>query len=97
MDNIAEGFGRKSRLEFVQFLSVSNGSGNEIQSQLHRCFDREYITKEKFDELYELADKTCSKISTLIKYLNENPTKGQKFKNRINQKGEDTNSNDSSK
>jgi len=32
MDNIAEGFGRASRLEFVQFLSISNGSGNELQS-----------------------------------------------------------------
>jgi four helix bundle protein len=82
MDNIAEGFGRKSRLEFVQFLAISNGSGNELQSQLHRCFDREYFIKETFDDLYEHADKTCRKISTLIKYLNENPIKGQKFKDR---------------
>ena len=90
MDNIAEGFGRKSRLEFVQFLSVSNGSGSELQSQLYRCQDREYMTKEIFDELYELSDKTCRKISTMIKYLNKNPTKGQKFKDRSNPKSDDS-------
>jgi four helix bundle protein len=50
MDNIAEGFGRGSRLEFVQFLSISKGSANELQSQLHRSFDRKYISKEMFDE-----------------------------------------------
>ena len=37
MDNIAEGFGRRSRLEFVQFLSVSTGSADELKSQLYRC------------------------------------------------------------
>lgn len=82
MDNIAEGFGRASRLEFVQFLSISNGSGNELQSQLYRCLDRKYITKEKFDELYLLADLVCKKINAFMSYLNKSSVKGQKFANR---------------
>lgn len=82
MDNIAEGFGRGSRLEFVQFLSISKGSANELQSQLYRCFDRKYISKEKFDELYQLADKCCSKIHSFMNYLNRSEIKGQKFVNR---------------
>jgi four helix bundle protein len=82
MDNIAEGFGRGSRLEFVQFLSIANGSGNELQSQLYRCLDRGYLSKEKFEELYELADSICRKTSTLIGYLNKTDLKGKKFANR---------------
>ncbi len=83
MDNIAEGFGRGSRLEFVQFLSISKGSANELQSQLYRTFDRKYISKEKFDELYNLADKCCGKIHSFMSYLNKSDIKGQKFVHRI--------------
>lgn len=83
MDNIAEGFGRSSRLEFIQFLSISNGSGNELQSQLYRCSDRKYFTPAKFDELYAFVDKLCRKIFSFINYLNKSSVKGQKFANRI--------------
>jgi len=34
VSNIAEGFGRRSRKEFVQFLFVAKGSIAEVQSQL---------------------------------------------------------------
>jgi len=82
MDNIAEGFGRSSRLEFIQFLSISKGSGNELQSQLYRCLDRKYIQREKFEELYELVDELCRKIFGFMDYLNKSSVKGQKFANR---------------
>lgn len=82
MDNIAEGFGRASRLEFVQFLSIANGSGNELQSQLYRCLDRKYLSRDRFDELYLLTDLVCKKINAFISYLNKSSVKGQKFANR---------------
>jgi 2-aminomuconate deaminase len=83
MDNIAEGFGRGGRLEFVQFLSIARGSASELQSQLIRCVKRNYISLEKFSLLYALADKTEKKIGAFIKYLNKSNLTGPKFKERI--------------
>ena len=82
-DNIAEGFGRGGRLEFIQFLSISRASASELQSQIIRCYDRCYFNKEIFDELFELSDKTGKKIGSFIKYLNNSSIKGPKFQNRV--------------
>lgn len=36
MDNIAEGFGRGSKLEFINSLTVAKGEAEELKSQLYR-------------------------------------------------------------
>lgn len=82
MDNIAEGFGRGTRLEFIQFLSISTGSADELKSQLYRCLDKEYISKDIFDTLYEQTNAIYKKINGFIKYLNSTLVKGTKFKER---------------
>src|SRR6186997_2700931 len=55
MDNIAEGFERGTRAEFIQFLGYSKGSCGEFRSQLYRANDRKYLNQKQFDELYSLA------------------------------------------
>lgn len=82
MDNIAEGFGRGGRLEFVQFLTIARGSASELQSQLIRCVKRNYISQDKFNELNQLVEKAGKKIGAFIKYLNQSSIKGPKFQNR---------------
>jgi four helix bundle protein len=82
MDNIAEGFGRKGNLEFINFLTYSNGSACECKSQLYRAYDRNYITEEKRKELSDLADEIAKMITSLIAYLGGSELKGIKFKSR---------------
>ena len=89
--NIAEGFGRGSRNEFVNFLSITNGSLNEVKSQLYRALDKEYINQDEFDRLYEIADHASNKTGSLIGYLNSSMISGQKFKDRTNVKRETSN------
>jgi four helix bundle protein len=83
MDNIAEGYGRGSRLEFVQFLSITTGSADELKSQLYRCNDKNYITNKEFEFFYEKTNAVYKKTNGFIKYLNASIIKGTKFKERI--------------
>jgi len=84
MDNLAEGSGRASRLEFINALRISQGEANELKSQLYRALDANYITTETFTELYSAIDELSKMIFSLVKYLNASDIRGQKFKNRNN-------------
>ena len=69
VSNIAEGFGRRSRKEFVQFLFVAKGSIAEVQSQLYVALDQNYITQEVFSVLYDKAEEVAKLLSGFITYL----------------------------
>ncbi|MEO7293545.1 MAG: four helix bundle protein [Ginsengibacter sp.] len=84
MDNIAEGFERSSRLEFVNFLIISKGSSGEVKSQLHRALDQKYCSKEEFDILYAEYDKLAASIAGFINYLNKSDIKGKNLKIETN-------------
>jgi len=70
MSNIAEGFARKGKKEFVQYLFISKSSAAEVQSHLYVAIDQAYITKEVFDRIYGQAEKVAKMDSGFIKYLN---------------------------
>lgn len=81
-DNIAEGFERKSRLEFINSLGIASGEAGEVRSQLYRCLDDGYINQEKFDELFSISQNIGNQITGFISYLNKSNHNGLKFKDR---------------
>lgn len=83
MDNIAEGYGRNGKYEFVQFLSIGKASSAELQSQLYRSLDNNYITQEAFDKLYNSCKDYSRMLTGLINYLNKTEIKGYKYKERV--------------
>ena len=60
--NIAEGAARKSKAEFLQFLSIAQGSMSELDTQLEVAYMLGYIDEEK-------QKGTLDEITTIFKLL----------------------------
>lgn len=82
MDNIAEGFGRASKLESINSYNTAKGEAEELKSQLYRANDVGYIHDVVFQELYNETDIIVRSLTNWINYLNQTDIKGQKFKGR---------------
>lgn len=79
MDNIAEGFNRGSRTEFIQVLGYSLGSVDEVKSQLYRALDRVHLSQQDFDNLYAQVDHGARMLVSFMNYLKKSSYKGFKY------------------
>ncbi len=67
--NIAEGFGRYSYQENIQFCRISRGSINEILDQLYIALDEQYITAESFNNIYKEGRELEKSLNGYIFFL----------------------------
>lgn len=70
MNNVAEGFARFSKKEFILFLNYAQSSAAEVKSILYVCEDLDYIPEHQGRQLHEEVDNIRKSILALIKYLN---------------------------
>jgi four helix bundle protein len=69
MNNIAEGFERKTQKDFAHFLDLAKGSCGEVRSMSYVAEDLEYLTPEIAVSLRERAEKLSSGIAALARHL----------------------------
>lgn len=69
MNNIAEGFERKTNNEFKYFLFIAKGSCGEVRSMLCLAFELNKIKEADYKEQYALCEEISKMLSGLIKTL----------------------------
>ena len=70
--NIAEGFGRNSKKEYLQFLYIANGSVCELETQLTLCVNINYLSETETQPIMDLLSEIGKIIMTITKKLNSN-------------------------
>jgi four helix bundle protein len=67
--NIAEGYRRGHRKEYIQFLYMAHGSCGELETLLSLSFDLGLIDKDAFDRLYLMQEEVSRLLYGLISSL----------------------------
>jgi four helix bundle protein len=69
MNNIAEGFERKTDKEYKQFLYVAKGSSGEVRSMLILGRELGYLQENETIEMKTLSEKISRILAGLIKAI----------------------------
>lgn len=67
--NIIEGFARNSRNDFKRFLLISFGSLKESKYLLNFSYQENYLSKDDYQALINLADEVVRILWTLIEKI----------------------------
>lgn len=64
--NIAEGYCRQRKLEYIQFLQIAFASGGELETQLLISKNLGYLTQKGYEDVNELLQEVMRMLNTLI-------------------------------
>ena len=64
--NIAEGYGRHSRNDYLRFLNIARGSKNEVETQLQICLMLDYLKPEDIAETQAVCTEVGKMLNSLI-------------------------------
>jgi four helix bundle protein len=67
--NIAEGAGRNTKGEFINFLGIASGSASELQTQIELCRRFNYVDFDTAKQLDDTIEEVQKMIYNLIKSL----------------------------
>ncbi|MBM3261179.1 four helix bundle protein [Candidatus Kaiserbacteria bacterium] len=71
--NIAEGFSRKHRPEYIQFLRIAFGSGAELETQLHISTELKFVSEKEKVEVEQCLSEIMRMLNKLIASLVAKP------------------------
>lgn len=80
MSNVAEGFDRGTRAEFVDALFIAKGEVGEVRAQLYIAYDRRYIDISKFRNGLQLTDECSRLIQSFAEKVKGGSRRGMQFK-----------------
>jgi len=67
--NIAEGYGRDEKKDYLKFLNIALSSLFELQTQIEIAYNLGYINENSFTELYEDSREIERMLSSFIKQI----------------------------
>jgi four helix bundle protein len=76
MNNISEGFERRTDADFAHFLDVAKGSAGEVRSMLYLAEDRRFVASDIAARLRKDFVALSKGIAQLAKYLRDKGAKG---------------------
>lgn len=91
MSNIAEGFERGTKQEFLNYLYIAKGSAGEVRAQLYVALDTGYLNIEMFKYLNNLAAECSRLISSFINKVKTGSNAGLQYKYEKKKGMSDTN------
>ncbi|CAM3280591.1 four helix bundle protein [Aequorivita lipolytica] len=66
--NIAEGCGRRTSKDTIQFLYISRGSLYELETQLFLALDQNFISEEQLNEIVSQIESCKKLLNGFINY-----------------------------
>ncbi len=70
MNNISEGFCRRTDAEFRQFLNVSKGSSGEVKNMYYIAEDQKYVDQVIASDRRTRCQALMNSLGGFMKYLN---------------------------